>query len=149
MGCDNASLRRQLAERAAGPARRSQNPTPAPSSGPPGLRDAGTGAAPDTNGEDRFEEHSPDPDPWLCAKLDELLAAVRAADSRQRRNQTSDQEAGRPDDTATCGVLAALAPVWIEWLIEAAGDGDPAARAHLRDLGFRHFDRGADAKGQC
>jgi hypothetical protein len=159
MGCDNASFRRQRAERAAAPARRPQNPTPAPSLEPLGRRDVGTGAVPDPDGGARFDgpcgngppdatpldEHPSDPDPWLCAKLDELHAAVRAADSQQRGSRTSDQEACRPDDTATCDVLATLASVWIEWLIEAAGNGDPAARAHLRDLGFHHFGREADA----
>jgi hypothetical protein len=121
MGCNNASSRRQRAERTAAPAQRS--------------RPRGKGR-PDSSPSD---EHPADADPWLSAKLDELHAAVRVADGHQGRNRTSDQDAGRPDDTATCGVLAALGRAWIDWLIEAAGDGDAAARAHLRELGFQGF----------
>lgn len=143
MGCDNASFRPQRAERTTGLERPSQA-VPEANGGArlKGRRGNGPPDAPSS------EEHPSDPDPSLYAKLDELHAAVQAADSRRRRSRTSGQEASPPDDRAAYDVLAALGPVWIEWLIEAARNGDPAARAHFLNLGFHHLDQETDAKGR-
>src|SRR5262249_46784211 len=151
------------AGRVAAPAHRSQNPTPAPSTAPPRRRDIEAGSAAETKGGIRLDSqrgkgppdpvpldaHPSDPDPWLCTKLDELHAAVRDNHGRPDGSRTSDLDAGGKDDTAAPGVLAALGRVWLDWLIEAARDGDPAALTHLRDLGFARFDGEADARGQC
>ena len=97
-----------------------------------------------------LDEHPADPDPRLSAKLDELYAAVRSADEPPDQGWTSDQDAVRPDDAhGARGSLATLGRVWIDWLVEAAGNGDAAARAHLRDLGFRGFEGERDARGEC
>lgn len=174
MGCNHAWFRRKRAGGPAGPAYRFKNPTPAPS---PGARSASSAASNrETRLDSRrgkgppdpaSDEHPSDPDPWLRAKLDELHAAVQDAhDLHDLRglhdahdlhdlhdlhgeSAASEVEAHGTDDTTTRSVLATLARVWIDWLIEAAESGDAAARAHLRDLGFGGFGMEADAGGCC
>jgi hypothetical protein len=72
---------------------------------------------------------------YLSSRLDEVHAAVLAAKRRPpaARNPAGLIEVG---DSETFAELADLAKAWIHWLVEAARDGDSAARAHLRELGF-------------
>jgi hypothetical protein len=127
--------------------------------GPPARRDATAGSAPATKGgaltvgrpgkgppsPTAPHRHPLDPDPWLCGKLDELHASVRDAHSCRAEGRTPGPDTHETDGAEARGVLATLARVWIDWLVEAAGNGDPAARAHLQDLGFGCFGREADA----
>lgn len=72
---------------------------------------------------------------YLSARLDEIHAGVLAA---KPRRSSSGNLGGliEVEDSETFAELADLAKAWIHWLVDAAGNGDPAARAHLRELGF-------------
>lgn len=83
---------------------------------------------------------------YLNSQLDEIHVAVRAA----RRQRASDDAPGliEAEDSETFVELVDLAKAWIQWLVDAAHGGDPAARAQLRDLGFDGpLTRGDDSPG--
>jgi hypothetical protein len=102
----------------------------------PPCSDADTDTDPETDaGPDTDTDADPDTAAYLSSRLDEVHAAVLAA--RQRRSP-SGQPGGliEVEDAETFAELAELAKAWIHWLVDAARRGDPAARAHLRELGF-------------
>ena len=80
---------------------------------------------------------------YLSARLDEIHAGVLAAKQQRAR---SGHRGGliEVEDSETFAELADLAKAWIRWLVDAAEHGDPAARAHLSELGFE----GALARAQ-
>lgn len=85
---------------------------------------------PDTNTEDTEETDS-----YLSSRLDEIHAAMLAA-KQQRSSSRASGGLLVVEDSETFAELVDLAREWIRWLVDAARDGDPAARAHLRELGF-------------
>jgi hypothetical protein len=91
----------------------------------------GTGGPGDTGGHGGPDSTAA----YLTSRLDEVHAEVLAA--KHRRSPARDP-AGliEVEDSETFAELVDLAKAWIHWLLDAAGDGDAAARAHLRDLGF-------------